>query len=96
MDNNAYVYIMANRYRGTMYVGITNNLARRVHEHKTGTGSRFVARYALDRLVYYEPHDWIEGAIQRESQIKAWKRDWKIELVESLNPDWKDLESELV
>lgn len=93
---NAYVYIMANRYRGTMYVGITNNLPRRVYEHQHGLGSKFVARYKLYKLVYYEPHDEITLAIERETHLKAWKRDWKIELVESINPDWKDLAAEML
>ena len=91
----AYVYIMANRYRGTTYIGVTTNLSRRANEHRTGRYPGFTKRYGLRVLVHYEPFDWIEGAIQRESQLKAWKRNWKIRLIEERNPEWKDLYEQL-
>ena len=86
-----FVYLMTNRPRGTLYVGVTADLARRIMAHKTGTGSRFVRRYNLHRLVHVERFDEIEAAIAREKQLKHWKRDWKIWLIEEQNPDWLDL-----
>ena len=86
-----WVYMMANRYRGTIYTGVTADLAARVDQHKQGKDSKFAAEYGLTRLVYAEPHDTIEDAIVREKRIKKWNRAWKIELIESMNPDWADL-----
>ncbi len=85
-----FVYIMANRSR-TLYVGITNDLARRVWEHKHMQTEGFTRRYLIDRLVYYEPAATAEAAILREKQIKAWVRRRKIALIESVNPRWRDL-----
>jgi len=85
-----FVYIMTNRSM-TLYVGVTNNLVRRVREHKSGTGSGFTAKYKLDRLVYFERFEDIRNAIEREKRIKGWLRIKKIALVVSLNPAWKDL-----
>jgi len=76
---------------GTLYTGVTNDLARRAAEHREGRTGGFSKKYDVKRLVYYEPHDSIEHAIQREKQIKNWKRDWKIELIEKQNPNWDDL-----
>lgn len=84
-----WVYIMANLHR-TIYVGVTNNLQRRVLDHKRGAGSAFVARYGLVELVYYEEHQYINDAIDREKQIKGWTRAKKIALIESMNPLWDD------
>ena len=85
-----YVYIMTNR-SGTLYVGVTNNIARRVAEHRAATTPGFTARYRLDRLAYYESTDEIEVAIALEKQIKGWGRRKKLELIRSLNPTWRDL-----
>ncbi|MCP5404819.1 MAG: GIY-YIG nuclease family protein [Pseudomonadaceae bacterium] len=92
---SGYVYIMASQRNGTLYVGVTNEIRRRVVEHKDGGGSRFTGKYKVNTLVYYEFHEDIEQAIQRESQIKAWQRAWKLRLVEERNPQWKDLLHEL-
>ena len=88
-----FVYIMTNRSK-TLYVGVTNNLMRRVREHKTGVGSGFTAKYKLDRLVYFERFEDVRNAIEREKRIKGWLRIKKVALVVSLNPSWKDLSEE--
>lgn len=85
-----FVYIMSNRSR-TLYTGITSDLSRRVYEHKNKLKPGFTSRYTFDRLVFYEETNQIESAIAREKQIKGWKRDKKIELIESINPFWHDL-----
>jgi putative endonuclease len=91
MRSNAYyVYIMASR-SGAMYVGVTNNLERRVFQHKHGTGSEFTAKYLMTKLVYWEDANDIRAAIMREKQIKGWRRAKKIELIEAINPRWLDL-----
>ena len=86
-----WVYILASRKHGTLYIGVTNNIMRRVWEHRQGRGSRFVKRYRVTRLVYAEPHEEIERAIQREKTMKEWPRAWKIKQIESMNPEWNDL-----
>ena len=86
-----WVYIMADRYRGTLYIGVTSDIAARVLAHREGRGSRFCARYGLTRLVFVEQAPTIEEAIAREKAVKKWNRAWKIELIESANPDWNDL-----
>ena len=88
--NDYYVYIMANRSR-TLCVGITNNISRRVYEHKHMLKEGFTRRYLIDRLVYYEATNDVEGAIAREKQIKGWVRRRKLALIESVNPKWRDL-----
>lgn len=88
-----WVYMMADRYRGTIYIGVTADIGRRVNQHLTDSGSRFVKRYSLIRLVYTEWHDDIESAIWREKALKKWRRQWKIDLIEENNPDWIDLTS---
>ncbi|MEJ0069922.1 MAG: GIY-YIG nuclease family protein [Pseudomonadota bacterium] len=90
-----WVYFMTDRPRGTLYVGVTNDLARRAWEHREGVVEGFTKRYKLKRLVYAERHDDIRVAIQREKTIKHWSRAWKIELIESQNPDWEDLYGQL-
>ncbi|MCA3562418.1 MAG: GIY-YIG nuclease family protein [Aestuariivirga sp.] len=89
------VYMVANRYRGTIYVGVTSALWSRICSHKNGTTPGFTLRYKANRLVWYEHRLTMETAIRREKQIKAWKRDWKIELIEGMNPDWRDLHDEI-
>jgi len=88
-----FVYIMSNRSK-TFYTGVTTSLIRRVREHKLGTGSRFAAKYKLDRLVYFERFEDIRNAIEREKRIKGWLRIKKIALVVSVNPEWEDLSRE--
>src|SRR3546814_12183945 len=89
------IYILANRKHGTLYIGITNDVARRIWEHRQGLGSRFVKRYGVTRLVYVELHDEIAHAIQREKTMKEWPRAWKIRLIERDNPAWEDLSDRL-
>jgi putative endonuclease len=93
-DGRCYcVYILANRSK-TLYAGVTNNLRRRVWEHKFGNGSEFCKRYKIDRLVYYESFDDVRNAIDREKRIKGWLRSKKIQLIVSVNPAWRDLSEE--
>ena len=91
-----WLYIMADRYRGAIYTGVTADLPRRMVQHRTGQGSKFVKKYELLRLVYAEPYERIEEAIAREKAIKKWRRAWKIELIESANPEWRDLFDQIV
>jgi putative endonuclease len=86
-----YVYILASRYRGTMYVGVTNDLARRLAEHKGGFVKGFTQRYKVNRLVHTEEYASIDDARARERTLKRWRRSWKFELIEANNKDWKDL-----
>ncbi len=86
-----WVYIMADRYRGTMYVGVTADLSSRIIQHRSGTGSDFCARYLLTRLVWAERGDDIAACIAHEKRIKRWRRDWKFDLIERDNPEWSDL-----
>ena len=92
----AWVYIMTNKVNGTLYVGVTSDIARRAWEHRTGVIDGFTRRYGLKRLVYCERHDTIILAIQREKAIKHWLRPWKIDLIQSVNPAWDDLYETLV
>ena len=85
-----WVYIMADRYRGALYIGVTSDLAARVWAHREGRGSKFCERYGLKRLVYAEEVPTIQEAIAREKAMKKWNRAWKIKLIESANPDWDD------
>jgi putative endonuclease len=96
MAETFYVYMLATRKDGPIYIGITNDLHRRVFEHKTHAIRGFTYRYNVDRLVYFEQHDTPEAAIRREKQTKRWRREWKIALIERENPDWRDLASEFV
>jgi putative endonuclease len=86
-----WVYLLADRYRGALYTGVTANIARRTWQHREGSGSRHAAKYGIKRLVFAEHAERIEDAIAREKAIKKWRRAWKIELIESANPDWDDL-----
>ena len=95
MARGGWVYIMTNRPNGMLYTGVTALLAPRVNAHKEDRGSAFCRRYGLKMLAYAEQHEDIVGAIEREKAIKAWKREWKIELIESINPDWRDLYDDL-
>lgn len=93
---DGYVYMMTNRPNGTLYVGFTNDIARRAHEHRTGDVAGFTRRYGLKRLVWYEPYESITDAIQREKAMKHWPRAWKIRLILEGNPGWCDLYDTLV
>ena len=86
-----WVYIMTNAPYGTLYIGVTASLPARIVQHRNGEGSAFCRRYGLTRLVYCEPYERIEDAIAREKVMKAWKRQWKIRLIEQANPGWDDL-----
>jgi len=90
-----WVYLLTSKPRGTLYVGVTNDLLRRVSEHRDGLVKGFTARYGLKMLVYFERHDSPLVAIQREKNIKHWSRLWKLQLVESANPKWRDLYKEI-
>jgi putative endonuclease len=94
-DRQYCVYIMTNVYNTVLYTGVTNNLQRRVLEHRSGTGSEFTSKYKVDKLVYFECGDDVNTAIFREKQIKAGSRKKKIDLVNSMNSEWKDLYDEL-
>lgn len=88
---NYYVYLLASKRNGTIYIGVTNNLILRVQEHKSGSIKGFTAKYKMKHLVYYEHTSEVGMAITREKQLKAWKWEWKIQLIESINPNWEDL-----
>ena len=91
MDRQFYVYILANHRYGTLYVGITNDLVRRVWEHRNGFVDGFTREHALHHLVWYEVHASAYEAIRREKLIKKWHRDWKVNLIQRMNPRWDDL-----
>jgi putative endonuclease len=91
-----HVYILASRRHGTLYIGVTNSLQKRLAQHRNGDGSSFVRAYGVHRLVYVESYDHPDEAIAREKQLKRWKRDWKIELIERENLEWRDLSDLLV
>ena len=93
---NYWVYILANKPGGTLYVGVTNNLVRRVYEHREGLADGFTKRYGLKRLVYFETHEIVAAALQREKNIKHWSREWKIDLIVANNPERRDLYQEIV
>ena len=85
------VYILASRIGGTLYIGVTNDLVRRVYEHREGVADGFTKKYQVHRLVYFEQHSDIEAAIRREKRLKKWNRAWKVRLIEETNPNWDDL-----
>ena len=86
-----YVYLLASQRNGTLYLGVTNNIVRRIHEHKAKVTRRFTREYGVDRLVWFETHDDPVNAITREKEIKKWRRAWKLRLIEQSNPQWVDL-----
>ncbi len=90
------VYILASKRHGTLYIGVTNDLSRRLSEHSLGFGSKFVKQYKVNRLVHVELFESAGFAISREKQLKKWNRDWKINLIERENPDWQDLTPDLI
>lgn len=91
-----WVYILASKPGGTLYVGVTNDLIRRIYEHREGLAPGFTKKYGVKMLVYFEEHGTIIAAIQREKNIKHWSREWKIDLIRSMNPEWRDLYEEIV
>ena len=91
-----YVYILASDRNGTLYVGVTNDLARRVYEHRNDLIEGFTKRYGVHRLVWFEVHGDINEAILREKRIKKWNRSWKLRVIEEMNPDWIDLTEQLM
>ena len=95
-ERSPCVYILASQRNGTLYIGVTSDLIKRVWEHKNDLVEGFTKKYAVHRLVYYEMIENMESAIQREKQLKKWNRDWKIDLIEKGNPEWTDLYESLV
>ncbi len=93
--NEYYVYILTNKFNNVMYVGVTNDLVRRVYEHKNKLIDGFTSKYNINKLVYFEQTSNIEAAIEREKQLKGWKREKKNSLVEAANPEWRDLSTDL-
>jgi putative endonuclease len=93
---NYFVYILASKRNGTLYIGVTNDLIRRVYEHKNDLVEGFTQKYGVHTLVYYEMFDDIENAILREKRLKKWNRKWKLELIEKDNPNWRDLYPDLL
>jgi putative endonuclease len=96
VNEAAYVYILANAPYGTLYVGVTSDLVKRVWEHKSGFVDGFTKKYEVRRLVWYEQHASIVEAIAREKRIKRWHRDWKVNLVQAMNPTWDDLYEKII
>ncbi|MDE2111422.1 MAG: GIY-YIG nuclease family protein [Alphaproteobacteria bacterium] len=95
MSKTYYVYILASKRNGTLYIGVTNDLARRVWEHREGLAPGFTKKYSVKTLVYYETFDDINAAIHRETRLKKYKREWKINLIQQNNVEWRDLSEEL-
>ncbi|MDD5342829.1 MAG: GIY-YIG nuclease family protein [Smithella sp.] len=91
-----YVYVLASKQNGTLYIGVTNDLERRLYEHKNNLSDGFTKRYRVHNLVYYESVNDINVALQREKQLKRWTRKWKMELIEKVNPEWSDLAKKFV
>jgi putative endonuclease len=89
------VYIMANQRNGTLYIGVTSNLPKRIWEHKSKAVEGFTQKYGVDKLVWYELHETMESALSREKNIKFWKRHWKLKTIEAMNPDWRELSEEI-
>ena len=91
-----YVYILASKRNGTLYTGMTENLGKRVVRHKDRSANQFAAKYDVKKLVYYEKHVSLEDAVKREKQVKKWRREWKIQLIEKRNSEWEDLFGEII
>jgi putative endonuclease len=96
MERQPAVYIMATKPNGTLYIGVTSDLVKRMTEHKGDLVDGFTKRYGVHRLVFYELHGDMMSAIAREKQLKKWNRAWKLELIETENPEWKDLTDEIL
>jgi putative endonuclease len=96
VDKQPAVYILASKKNGTLYVGVTSDLVKRIWEHRNNMVEGFTKRYRVHHLVWYELHESMESAIQREKRLKEWKRVWKLELIERTNPNWQDLYHKIV
>jgi len=96
MEKQPCVYLLASKRNGTLYTGVTSNLLKRVWEHKNNLVKSFTSKYGVHTLVWYEMHDTMESAIQREKAVKNWERSWKIKTIEELNPRWEDLYPDLI
>jgi putative endonuclease len=96
MTKTYYVYILASKRNGTLYIGVTNNLERRLYEHRNNLIEGFTNKYNVHHLVYYEDVNDIQTALQREKQLKKWTRKWKLELIEKVNPEWCDLANDFI
>jgi putative endonuclease len=95
MQRSYWVYILSSKRNGTLYIGVTNDLSRRIYEHKTKANAGFTSRYGVQMLIWYEEYSDINEAIAREKSLKRWERSWKLKLIEDFNPEWKDLYEEL-
>ena len=91
MERNPCVYIITNEQNGTLYIGVTSDLVKRIYQHKNELAGEFSKQYKLHTLVWYEQHESMDSAIQREKILKKWNRQWKLELIEAMNPNWDDL-----
>ncbi len=96
MTKSGCVYILTNKRNGTLYIGVTSNLTQRIGQHRDGLIGGFAKKYGLTTLVWYQHFDDLQDARRREVQMKEWKRAWKVELIEAINPDWRDLSASLV
>jgi putative endonuclease len=96
MRKGGYVYMLASRRNGTLYIGVTSNLPERIDQHKAHAADSFTKKYDVGKLVWYEQHETIEQAIAREKQLKRWNRAWKLELIEKENPSWNELSAEVI
>lgn len=96
MHKEPAVYLLANKKNGTLYIGVTSDLRKRIYQHKNGVFQGFSSKYETHMLVYYELHESMDAAITREKQIKKWNREWKINLIASQNPEWDDLYSTIL
>jgi putative endonuclease len=96
MERQPCVYLLASKRNGTLYTGVTSNLLKRIWEHKNNLVESFTSKYGVHTLVWYEVHDTMETAIQREKTIKNWKRAWKMKVIEEMNPEWRDLYPDLL
>ena len=95
MEKQFYVYMLASKRNGTLYLGVTSDIVKRVWQHKNGLAEGFTKEYGIKRLVYYEIHEDAENAIKREKQLKKWRRAWKVELIEEKNSEWRDLYADI-
>lgn len=93
---SSFIYILTNKKDGVLYIGVTSSLIRRIGQHKAKEVEGFTKQYHVDKLIYYEIFDYIGTAITREKQLKKWKREWKIKLIEKFNPEWKDLYDDIL
>ena len=96
MNKHPAVYILASKRNGTLYIGVTSDLVKRIWEHKNNLVDGFTKRYGIHNLVWYEMHESMQSAIEREKKLKDWKRAWKLDLIEKENPDWQDLYTAII